>query len=342
VDNNQKQLSVSVIVPCYNEQHTIQHLLAAIEQQDYPLNEIEVIIADGLSTDLTRQEISTYIARKTHLKIMILDNPKRSIPAALNLALDHANGEYIIRLDAHSAPADDYIRLCVERLKAGLGDNVGGIWNVKPGGEGWISKAIAIAGAHPMGVGDARYRYGGMAEEVDTVPFGSFRKGLFQKIGQFNENLLTNEDYEFNTRIRKSGGRVWLDPAIKSDYFARRTLADLTRQYFRYGFWKWNMLKNYPTTIRWRQALPPLFVVSIIGLASLSIWYSWARILFIIELLLYSLVLIVGSIPYASKDRKVRLIVGIPLAICTMHCSWGAGFLWSGLRSIFSRKGIPS
>ena len=140
---------------------------------------------------------------------------------------------------------------------------MGGIWDIQPQGKGWQARAIAAAAAHPFAVGDAYYRFTRAAQEVDTLPFGAFRKSLIERIGAFDEDLLTNEDYEFNVRLRKSGGRIWLDPAIRSVYFARSNLLDLARQYWRYGFWKVRMLRRHPNTIRWRQSLPPLFVLSL-------------------------------------------------------------------------------
>jgi GT2 family glycosyltransferase len=168
---------------------------------------------------------------------------------------------------------------------------------------------------------------------VDTVPFGSYRRTLIEKIGGYNESLLTNEDYEFNTRIRKSGGRVWLDPSIRSIYFSRSTLGELIRQYWRYGFWKWRMLRRFPDTIRWRQALPPLFVLSLIGLALISILLPFAWRVFVVELILYFAVLLLAGGHAALKRRKPYLLFGLPLAISAMHLAWGSGFLWSTLTS---------
>jgi hypothetical protein len=169
-------------------------------------------------------------------------------------------------------PYPDYIERSVADLQAGFGENVGGTWEIQPGAQTWVAQSIAAAASHPLGVGDALYRHTDRAAHVDTVPFGAFKRELLALIGFFDESLLTNEDYEFNARIRRSGGKIWLDPSIRSVYFARPTLAKLARQYTRYGFWKWRMLRRYPETLRWRQALPPLFVFSLIGGAVLAIF----------------------------------------------------------------------
>ncbi len=307
-------------------------LLASIYQQTYPLEKLEVIIADGLSTDNTLWEINSFIEDFPDLRVSVVDNPQRIIPAGLNQAISAAAGEIIVRLDAHSIPAKDYIQRCVEALDNGFGDNVGGLWEIQPGGETWQARAIASAAAHPLGVGDARYRVGGLPQEVDTVPFGAFERSLIDRVGLFDETLLTNEDYEFNNRIRKAGGVIWFDPAIRSKYVARDSINSLARQYWRYGFWKSRMLRRFPGTFRWRQ-LPPVFVISFPLLIILGIWFWWARWLLILEILVYSIALLLVGFQQAVKRRDITLIFGVPLAVATMHFSWGTGFIWSMIRN---------
>lgn len=315
-------------MPCYNEQRTIRSLLNSIYHQTYPRQNLEVIIADGLSTDLTRQEILDFKHENEDMVVKVIDNPKRSIPSALNQAIEAANSDYIVRLDAHSVPAADYVARSVEALEGGLGDNVGGLWVIQPGSNTWQARSIARAAAHPLGVGDARYRVGGRAQEVDTVPFGAFQRSLIERIGKFDETLLTNEDYEFNSRIRREGGKIWFDPGIKSQYIARQSLRELASQYWRYGFWKVKMLKRFPESFRWRQ-LAGLFVLSFPLLALLGIWVNWAVWLLLIEIVIYLLALILVGLQLAIKHRDLALLLGVPLAIATMHFSWGTAFIWS-------------
>lgn len=325
---------VSIIVPCYNEEATIRLLLNAIYSQNFPSSDLEVIISDGLSTDRTRQEVTDFIQAHPDLSVCVVDNPKRSIPSGLNRAIDLAQGEYVVRLDAHSVPAPDYVARCIADLVEGKGDNVGGVWDIQPGGDGWLAQSIAIAASHPFGVGDARYRYTRKAGYVDTVPFGAFKRALLKKIGRFDESLQTNEDYEFNARLRQSGGKVWLNPAIRSVYFSRSNLRELALQYWRYGFWKWQMLRRYPSTLRWRQALPPAFVLGLaVGLA-LSPWWSLARFGLAIAAVSYILFLFIGAILGARRQRDIRLLAGVPLAIGVMHLCWGTGFLASLFQGI--------
>lgn len=328
--------TVSIVVPCYNEEQTIGLLLSAIHSQTYPRAHMEVILADGNSSDRTRDRIAQFQADSPDLNVRVIENPKRIIPAGVNLAIQAASGSIIIRLDAHSVPEATYVERSVAGLQAGLGENVGGLWLIQPGKPGWMAQSIAVAAGHPLGAGDARYRYSTKAGEVDTVPFGAFKRSLFERIGYFDETLVTNEDYEFNTRIRAFGGKIFFDPAIRTQYFARPTLGALARQYWRYGYWKWRMLKRFPETLRWRQALPPIFVLGVVLLLILSIWFVPARIVFLAGIGIYAALLIGASIPHARRYKDSRLILGIPAAITTMHFAWGSGFLWSFIHQVAS------
>ncbi|HPH95351.1 MAG TPA: glycosyltransferase family 2 protein [Anaerolineaceae bacterium] len=324
---------VSIIIPCYNEEATISLLLTGLLEQTYALERLEVVIADGLSTDQTRARIAAFQTAHPELAVQVVDNPKKNIPAALNAAMRAARGEIFVRLDAHSIPSPDYVARCVEALETEKGENVGGVWQIRPGADTWLAKSIAAAAAHPFGVGDAQYRYTTRAAEVDTVPFGAFRRSLVDRIGGFDETLLTNEDYEFNVRIRQSGGKVWLDPAIRSAYFARSTPGELARQYWRYGYWKARMLRRYPRTLRWRQGLPPLFVISLAVLLLLAPWTWLAQAALLAELALYALVIFTAGMQVALRQHAAFYFVGVPLAIAVMHFCWGSGFLWSLVKS---------
>ncbi len=327
--------TVSIIVPCYNEEKRIHFLLDAVFAQTYPRHRLDLTIADGHSTDGTRELIAAFQREHPDLKLQVVDNSVRSIPAALNCAIKASGGEIILRLDAHSAPYPDYVANSVTALEAGKGDNVGGIWEIRPGAETWVARSIAVAAAHPLGVGDALYRHAKEAASVDTVPFGAWRRVLLDKVGGYDESLLANEDYEFNARIRQSGGKIWLDPSIRSNYFARATFGSLAQQYFRYGFWKFKMLRRYPGTLRWRQALPPVFVLSLVGSASLAgFWplFKWGLAL---ELLGYFGILGLVGLQLSLKRKEFFLFLGLPLAIAVMHITWGSGFLWSILKEIW-------
>lgn len=330
---------VSIIVPCYNEDATIRHLLDSILVQTYPRERMELIISDGMSTDRTREVIAAFQIEHADLAVRVLENSVRTIPSGLNQAIRESRGEIIVRLDAHSIPIPEYVELCVSAHQSGKGDNVGGVWEIHAGAETWMAESISLAAAHPLGAGDAQYRLNAKAGAVDTVPFGSFRRGLIDKIGGFDETLLANEDYEFNTRVRESGGTVWLEPSIRSVYFSRGTFGKLALQYWRYGFWKFKMLKRYPQTLRWRQALPPVFVLSLIVLIVLSLWIVFVRYLLAALLFIYVISLGLAGLKLAFEKQKGFLLWGLPLATTTMHFAWGAGFLWSGVLSMFKKNG---
>jgi succinoglycan biosynthesis protein ExoA len=329
-------MKISLIIPCFNEQDTIQDLLAAICEQDYPLSDLEVIIADGMSMDATRQKIQEFSAAVPELTIKIVDNQDRTIPAALNRAIDAAAGEILVRMDAHSLPHPDYLKISVRDLVAGKGDNVGGVIDIKPANQSWIGRSIAQAAGHPLGVGDAKYRTGAGAGEVDTVAFGTFRATLIDEVGGFDESLLTNEDYEFNVRVRKAGKVIWLNPEIKATYISRPSLSSLAAQYWRYGYWKLRMLLRYPETFRWRQ-LSGFFVLSWLGLGLLSIWFPLARWLLLGEAVLYGGALLAAGLNSAVSQKDPGLALGLPLAIATMHFSWGSGFIISLARYSFDK-----
>jgi GT2 family glycosyltransferase len=240
-------------------------------------------------------------------------------------------------MDAHSLPNQDYVQRCYNAHQEGKAENVGGVWKISPQNNGWVARSIAAAAANPFAVGDAHYRFTEKAAYVDTVPYGSYKRELFEKIGYFDESLLANEDYEFNTRIRQSGGRIWLDPAIQCTYFARATFAALAKQYWGYGFWKAQMLKRYPETLRWRQALPPAFVLGLVVLALVGFVWPIAWPVFAIIVGLYLAVQLVPAIQISLKAGDIRLSIGVVIATLIMHFSWGTALI-VGLFSHPDRK----
>lgn len=328
---------VSVIIPCRNEEKTIHLVLEALFEQSFPLQNMEIVIADGLSTDGTRRAIHAFSEAHPALFVRLVDNPKQIIPTGLNTAIKASKGELIVRMDAHSLPNQDYVQRCYNAHQEGKAENVGGVWKISPQNNGWVARSIAAAAANPFAVGDAHYRFTEKAAYVDTVPYGSYKRELFEKIGYFDESLLANEDYEFNTRIRQSGGRIWLDPAIQCTYFARATFAALAKQYWGYGFWKAQMLKRYPETLRWRQALPPAFVLGLVVLALVGFIWPIAWPVFAIIVGLYLAVQLVPAIQISLKAGDIRLSIGVVIATLIMHFSWGTALI-VGLFSHPDRK----
>lgn len=328
---------VSIIIPCLNEEKTISTLLDSILHQTFPAAKMEVVIADGMSEDQTREKIALFQKDHTELSVRVCDNPARKIPVGLNIAIRAARAPIITRMDAHTLPALDYVEKSVAGLRAGLGQNVGGVIDVKPSVNTYIARAISVATAHPLGVGDAKYRWTTKAGPADTVAFGTYAKETVERIGFYNEDLRVNEDYEFNVRLRAGGGTVWIDPAIRAVYYSRPTLATLAKQYFTYGFWKFKMLRDNPRTLRLRQALPPLFVLGVLMLSLLAVFSTPARYLLFAGLGCYIAILAGASLRVALRRKDASMFAGVVLAISTMHFSWGAGFWWSVLNP--ERKG---
>lgn len=326
---------VSVVVPCYNEERYIVKALEQLADQ-YDKRHYEIILVDGRSEDNTRAVIEQFKRNRSDVAVVLVDNPVRNIPTALNLGIAAARGNIIARMDAHAIPSEGYIRRCVEVLRQGDVGVVGMPCRVRPGAETLTARAIAGGVSHPFGIGDATYRLeqGASAQEaVDTVAFACFRKSLWEQLGGYNEELLTNEDYDFNYRARKSGQPVILDRSGHCDYFARTTLRDLATQYIRYGGWKARMVKLHPRSLKLRHLVAPLFVVSIVLLGLLgSLWFPfWALLGF--EIAFY--VVCALSFGFAITRRGgggIGLWLLMPLVFATIHLAWGSSFLLGLIR----------
>ncbi|HOP02198.1 MAG TPA: glycosyltransferase family 2 protein [Flexilinea sp.] len=327
--------TVSIIVPCLNEEKTITRLLDALYRQTYPISETEVIISDGNSQDRTLDKIREWHDAHPDLALQIVSNPKRIIPAALNSALEASSGIYIIRLDAHSIPAPDYVERCVRLLEEGKAENVGGRWEIQPGADTWVARSIANAASSPLGAGDAKYRFSETASFVDTVPYGAYKKETLTVLGGYDESLPINEDYDLNVRIRRNGGKIWFDPDIRCIYFSRTTFRGLAKQYWRYGYWKLRMLKKDPKSLRLRQLIPPLFVFSLLFFAIGSFFSHAFLNVLLLELIVYIAVLLFAGIRTAGKENDLIQLIGLPIALAIMHFSWGSGFIWSLIKLIF-------
>jgi len=327
--------TVSVVIPCYNEERFIGKALENLAEQ-YPPEDYEIIVVDGMSLDQTRKVVAEFQRSHPELSVSMVDNPAGTIPHALNLGIAAASGEIIARIDAHAAPSSGYIRRCVEVLSEGNGAVVGMPCFVRPAEDTVTARAIAIGVSHRFGIGDAKYRLGaepaaeGATQEVvDTVAFACFRKSLWTELGGFDEKLLTNEDYDFNYRVRLRGEKVLLDRSERCDYFARATLPKLASQYFRYGAWKARMIRQRPRSIKLRQLVAPVFVGSIVFLTALGLWRSIAWAVLALEGATYfTAALLFAFQSTRSKGEKFSVMLAMPLVFFTIHLSWGMSFWW--------------
>jgi glycosyltransferase involved in cell wall biosynthesis len=337
---------VSVIMPCRDEEKYIARALTSILDNDYPRDCLEVLVVDGMSTDGTRKIIAEFT--RDHQFIKLLDNPKRIAPAALNIGIAQARGDIIIRVDAHSTYPSHYLSSLVAWQENTGADNVGGLWRVLPGSDTPMARAIAVALTQPFGAGNAYYRIGVTSPRwVDTVPFGCYPREVFSRIGTFDEDLVRNQDDEFNLRLRKHGGRILLIPDIVVDYYARESLPKLWRMYYQYGYFKPLVARKLGFVLGWRQLIPPLLVFSLVVSCLLG-WVSPVLGVLGFLILLAYVLADVTCAWVAGRRQGPAVTTYLALVFPTLHFSYGLGFL-KGLLDFFllrkdgvrDGKGVP-
>lgn len=322
---------VSVIMPVRNERAYIQRSLGAVLAQDYPAHSLEVLVVDGMSEDGTRDVVRAMEDNPRGIRVLLLDNPARIVPTALNIGLRHARGAVIVRVDGHCEIAPDYVRQCVCAIQDTGADNVGGVWVTV--GETPIARAIAVAQSSSFGIGNVAYRVQRTTPGyVDTVPFGAYRREVFRRLGGFDERLVRHQDYEFNVRLRQAGGKIYYTPAIQARYYSRSSFRKLAKQYLEYGFWKAFVTLENPGVLAWRHLAPIGLVGSLAGGGLLSIFATWARPLLAGLCAAY----IVACVAMAVREARRagwRYVFLLPVAFATIHLCWGAGFWWGLLRN---------
>lgn len=330
---------VSIIMPIRNEARYISDCLKSILNQDYPPHLLEVLVVDGMSNDETREIVRGFIHSEEEGEkrnqassvdttggkpaIVLLDNPGRIVPSAFNIGLQHAKGEIIIRVDGHCRIDHDYVRRCVELLRTKGADNVGGL--MRGEGQSFAARVISLATSSPFGVGGARFHYAQTAGWVDTVYLGAYRREVFARIGGFDEELVRNQDDEFNFRLTQSGGKIWLDPSIQVTYYVRSNFRTLWRQYFQYGFYKVRVIQKRRQVASWRHMVPASFVAALAFTIILSL-ISGHKFWGFLVAGPYLAANILASIWTARRDwETIRLL---PLAFFILHFAYGSGFLW--------------
>jgi succinoglycan biosynthesis protein ExoA len=359
------QPQVSIILPCRNERGHIAACLASILNQMAPEGGFEVIVADGMSDDGTREIIRQLMDHKTTgpqeqgTIIRLIDNPGRIVSSGLNAAIRAARGDIIIRMDAHTEYAPDYIQNCVEVLESNGADNVGGPGRTKA--ESYMQKAIAAAYHSALSVGGARFHNVDYEGPVDTVPYGCWRKSSFERFGHFDEDLVRNQDDEHNLRIIRGGGRIYQSPKIKSWYRPRGSLSALFKQYLQYGYWKVRVVQKHKLPASWRHLVPGAFVLTLFVLFLLSascflfsglvrgpwaVVHSLAHFTFLLStfcfvsaISAYSLCVLAVSLLTAAKT-KWKLLPVLPFVFPCFHFGYGYGFL-RGIWDFMIRKKRP-
>ena len=320
--DNRSVPAVSLIVLCRNEQPYIAVCIQSLCAQDLPAGSFEIIVADGLSTDGTREILARLVA--AHACLHIIDNPGRIASTGFNTAVRAAQGKIIVRIDVHTRYAPDYVRQCLAVLHETGADNVGGPWVAQ--GMGYIGRAVAAAFQSPFAVGGARGHNPHYTGPVDTVYLGCWRREVFERIGFFDEELARNEDDEFNLRLQRAGGLIWQSPRIRSWYHARASLRALWRQYMQYGYWKVRVIQKHRMPASVRHLVPAAFVATMLTLPLLAllwpgVWGLWGGLglLYIVEILAV-------SVATAWRGGGTLWPV-LPVVFACYHLGYGYGFL---------------
>lgn len=319
---NIKSKLVSVIIPIRNEEKYITKCIESVLNQDIRKENLELILVDGSSEDKTLSIIKKFMDDYDFIKLY--KNPQKTVQYALNIAIKNSVGRYIVRMDAHSEYATDYISKCIEYLEKTGAENVGGPMIAK--GRSNIQKIIAAAYISPFALGGGKFHNENYEGYADTVYLGSFKRETLLSIGLYDENLPRNEDDDLNFRIIESGGKVFITPKIKSVYYPRKSYGELFRQYFEYGFWKVAVIKKHKKPARISQIVPMLFVFFIILFFGLSLVSMAARNIFIIVMFTYLMLDLYFSFrnPKLSKlSDKFRLV----WVHFILHFAYGSGFL---------------
>lgn len=322
---------LSVICPIYNEEKYIAKCIDSILAQDYPKDDLEVIFVDGMSSDRTREIVAEYSAKYPFIRL--IDNPDRIVPPAMNIGIKASVGDIIVRLDAHAVFPQNYLPELVKNLHELDADNVGGVCRTLPINDTPVCRSIAYVLSSSFGMGNSHFRIGADSIiEVDTVPFGCFKRELFERIGYFDEELTRNQDDEFNGRIIKNGGKIFLLPDLVIDYFARDTVAKVYKMFYQYGLFKplVNKKLGQPATIR--QFFPLLFVLGLI-LGPLTFLISSAFIWLYLGVLLVYLTL---AAVFSSKESRSLKEVLIKIWVYfVVHFAYGWGYINGIIKLIF-------
>jgi succinoglycan biosynthesis protein ExoA len=325
---------VSVIMPVRNEAAFIERSVGSVASQDYPQDCLEILIADGMSDDATREIISSL--QRRHPNVKVIDNAGKIVAAGLNAALRQAKGEIIVRVDGHCEVASDYVRRCVWHLLHDDVDAVGG--PVETIGESRTADAIATAMSSRFGVGGSAFRVANSGTQfTDTVAFPAYRRSVIDRGGPFDEELVRNQDDEYNYRLRKLGVKILLASDIRSRYYSRATMAKLGSQYFQYGYWKVRVMQKHPRQMQLRQFVPLLLVVALLGGLLMMPIFPAAGYFTGLIVAFYADAVITASILSARRSNW-QLLPLLPIAYTTLHLAYGSGFLF-GLMKFWNRWG---
>lgn len=322
---------ISVIIPCRNEEKFIGKCLDTILAQDFSKENLEVLVVNGASEDKTPEIVKNYCQKYPLIKL--LENPQKYIPFGLNIGVKAAKGDIIVRMDAHAGYEKDYISKCVRYLRESGVDNVGGRIKTLPADNTSEAKAVATCLSHPFGVAST-FRLGSAnAREVDTVFGGCYKREVFEKIGYFNEKLWRSQDYEFNLRLRASGGKIMMFPDIVATYYPQATLWGFLKHNFEDGYWVTYPLKFKIKYFGFRHLLPMIFVLVIFLLGLLSLFSQVFYLFFEFLVIFYLLLAILFSWQIALRQKNLDLLTNMMIAFLSRHFGYGLGSLWGLVRA---------
>lgn len=317
---------VSIIIPCRNEERFIADCLDSILANDFPHDQLEILVVDGNSTDRTREIVTRYTHR--HPCVQLLDNPRQITPVALNIGLRQARGDLLIRMDAHAKYDPAYVVNCVRAADEHHADNVGGRCVMVPRHDTLLARALVQAMSHPFGVGNATYRTTTLTEPrwVDTVPFFCLRREVIERVGLFNERLSRSQDFEFSQRLHKLGGRTLMVPGIVSYYYLRTDLGSFVRRNVLNGLWVIvPFLYTDVMPVRPRHLVPLTFLLTLLTSALLGAFWTPAWWLLAAVLLAYALAASFATAQIVRRTGEPRFLAIMPLLFFTIHTSYGLG-----------------
>lgn len=316
---------ITVVMPIRNESDFIAQSLGAVLAQNYPHDKMEVLIADGMSDDDTRDIVAQTAAEHPSIPVRVLDNPGRIVPIGMNMAFKESKGEIIVRVDGHCEIAPDYVLRCVEHLQKGEVAGVGG--PIETISQNETGSVIAAAMSSKFGVGGSAFRTEkNKAMYADTVAFPAYTRAAMEKAGPYDEEMMRNQDDEYNYRLRSLGYKILLTPDVRSKYYSRGSLRKLWRQYYQYGIYKVRVMQKHPYQMKLRQFVPIIFVIGILGGLIVAPFSAILASLWLLGIGLYVVLNLLASFMVAQQT-KMEYLKLLPIVYVILHFSYGLGFL---------------
>jgi glycosyltransferase involved in cell wall biosynthesis len=325
---------ITIIIPTYNEELYIQKCLLGVLAFSIPeKHEIEIFVIDGMSNDETRKIVNKLIDADS--RIQLFENPKKIQAVALNIGVNKSKGEWILRLDAHATYPSNYLKLCYDTAIKTKADNVGGLFITQPGGTGYQASLVQALTTHKFGVGNAGFRIGMPAGKADTVPYGFYKKQIFNTLGLLDERLVRAQDYEFNRRIIKNGGFIWRNPEIHVFYYNQPTLWSFLRKQIileaPYNVYMWYLA---PYAFAFRHAITGVFAAGVIGGIILSSFFPLIKVIFLSVMGVYFMLALFSAIQQANRYNKSLHILALPISFFLYHFLHGLGILGGMIKII--------